>query len=87
MLSERGLQSFGMYINGASVDASSGKFLESLNPYTGEPWATVPKGNKEDINAAVAAARVAFDQGQRGRMTAAQRAGDQPSSLWRGTRL
>ena len=51
-----GLQAFGMYINGASVGASNGKIMESLNPYSGKPWATVPDGSKEDINAAVAAA-------------------------------
>jgi len=51
-----GLQAFGMYINGASVGASNGKIMESLNPYSGKPWATVPDGGREDINAAVAPA-------------------------------
>src|SRR5690242_14428030 len=69
-----GLQAFGMYINGASVGASNGKIMESLNPYSGKPWATVPDGSKEDINAAVAAARAAFDHGPWSEMTATQRA-------------
>ena len=69
-----GLQAFGMYINGASVGASNGKIMESLNPYSGKPWATVPDGGREDINAAVAAARAAFDHGPWSEMTATQRA-------------
>ena len=69
-----GLQAFGMYINGASVGASNGKIMESLNPYSGKAWATVPDGSKEDIDAAVAAARAAFDHGPWSEMTATQRA-------------
>ena len=69
-----GLQAFGMYIDGASVAASNGKTMESLNPYSGKPWATVPDGTKEDVNAAVAAARAAFDHGPWSKMTATQRA-------------
>ena len=39
-----GLQAFGMYINVASVGASNGKIMESLNAYSVKPWATVPDG-------------------------------------------
>lgn len=52
-----GLQAFGMYINGESVAASDGRTMESLNPYSRRPWATVPDGTREDIDRAVAAAR------------------------------
>jgi acyl-CoA reductase-like NAD-dependent aldehyde dehydrogenase len=69
-----GLQAFGMYINGASVGASNGKTMESLNPYSGKPWATVPDGTREDVDTAVAAARAAFDSGPWSEMTATQRA-------------
>jgi len=65
-----GLQTFGMYINGAPVAASNGKTMESLDPYSGKPWAVVPEGSKEDVNAAVAAARAAFDHGPWSKMTA-----------------
>jgi acyl-CoA reductase-like NAD-dependent aldehyde dehydrogenase len=68
------LQAFGMYINGESVAASNGRTMESVNRYSGRPWATVPDGTREDINSAVAAARRAFDSGPWSERTATQRA-------------
>jgi phenylacetaldehyde dehydrogenase len=50
-----------MLIGGRWVDAISGKTLPVVNPATGEEICTVPAGQKEDIDAAVAAARSAFD--------------------------
>ena len=67
------LEQFRMLIGGKSVDAISGKTFESQNPYTGEPWAAVPDGGREDVDAAVAAARSALD-GEWGRMTGFARA-------------
>ena len=55
------LQRFRMTIGGRGVDAISGRTFESQNPYTGEPWALVPDGGPEDVDAAVAAARTAFE--------------------------
>ncbi|MEU1301204.1 aldehyde dehydrogenase [Streptomyces shenzhenensis] len=55
------LETFRLFINGTSVDAISGKTFESLNPYTGQPWATIADGGPEDIDLAVAAARTAFE--------------------------
>ncbi|HEY2097056.1 MAG: (Z)-2-((N-methylformamido)methylene)-5-hydroxybutyrolactone dehydrogenase [Pseudonocardiales bacterium] len=67
------LERFQMVIGGKPVDALSGKTFESQNPYTGEPWAQVPDGGPEDIDAAVAAARAALD-GEWGAMTGFARA-------------
>jgi len=50
-----------MLIAGRWVDAISGKTLPVVNPATGEVICTVPAGQKEDIDAAVAAARSAFE--------------------------
>ena len=49
-----------MLIGGRRVDAASGQWLESFNPYTGKPWALIPRGTPEDVQRAVAAARDAF---------------------------
>ncbi len=49
-----------MLIGGEWVDSRSGRTFESFDPYTGQPWALVPRAAPEDINAAVAAARAAF---------------------------
>ncbi|MFC9431407.1 aldehyde dehydrogenase family protein [Streptomyces sp. NPDC056987] len=56
-----GLKTFKLFINGESVDAISGKTFESLNPYTGQPWARIADGGPEDIDVAVRAARAAFE--------------------------
>ncbi len=49
-----------MLIGGEWVDSRSGRTFESFDPYTGQPWALVPRAAPEDIDAAVAAARAAF---------------------------
>src|ERR1700729_3557750 len=35
--------------------------FESVDPYTGEPWAVVPEATRADVDDAVRAARAAFD--------------------------
>ena len=49
-----------MLVDGAWVDALSGEWFESLNPFTAAPWALVPRGDKADVDRAVAAAKNAF---------------------------
>jgi len=49
-----------MFIGGAWVDARSGRTMETRNPATGVVIATVPRGDRGDIDLAVAAARKAF---------------------------
>jgi len=67
------LERFRMVIGGKAVDARSGRTFESQNPYTGRPWAVVPDGGPEDVDAAVAAARTALD-GEWGGLTGFARA-------------
>ena len=62
-----------MLIDGNWVDAISGKTFPTYNPATGEVLANVAEGDKADIDAAVKAARSAFDSGPWSRMTAAER--------------
>lgn len=50
-----------MFIDGAWVDARSGQTMETRNPATGAVIATVPRGDRQDIDLAVIAARKAFD--------------------------
>lgn len=45
-----------MLINGQWVNAASGEFFDDRNPYTGEVFARVPKGDKEDVGPAMSAA-------------------------------
>ena len=67
------LEQFRMLIGGKAVDAISGRTFESENPYTGQPWASIPDGGPEDVDAAVQAARAALD-GEWGSMTGFGRA-------------
>ncbi len=54
------LPQFKMFIGGKPVDALSGKTFASENPYLGRPWAVIPDGGVDDVDAAVAAARSAL---------------------------
>ena len=48
------------FINGAAVPSTSGETTEIVDPATGEVYATAPKSNAADIDAAMAAAEAAF---------------------------
>ena len=50
-----------MFIDGNWCEARSGEVIEARNPADGSLLATVPKGGAADIDAAVAAARKAFE--------------------------
>src|SRR2546423_175105 len=63
-----------MLIGGEWVNAQSGGTFESINPYSGKVWAVVPEAGEADVDAAVRAARAAFDEGPWGRMTGTERA-------------
>jgi aldehyde dehydrogenase (NAD+) len=67
------LETFRNLIGGKYVDAASGATFETQNPYTGQPWATLPDSGTEDVDAAVAAARAALD-GEWGQTTGFARA-------------
>jgi len=62
-----------MLIDGKWVDAISGKTFPTYNPATGEVLAQVAEGDKADIDAAVKAARKAFDGGPWTRLTTSER--------------
>jgi phenylacetaldehyde dehydrogenase len=62
-----------MLINGKWVNAASGKTFPTYNPATGEVLAQVAEGDRADIDAAVQAARRAFDSGPWSHMTPSDR--------------
>jgi acyl-CoA reductase-like NAD-dependent aldehyde dehydrogenase len=51
-----------MFIDGVEVEARSGAWLDSVNPYTTEVWARVPKAGADDVDAAVGAASRAYHE-------------------------
>ncbi|PKA63419.1 Aldehyde dehydrogenase family 2 member C4 [Apostasia shenzhenica] len=62
-----------LFINGRFVDSISGKTFETRDPRNGDVIALVAEGDKEDVDAAVMAARVAFDHGRWPRMSGFER--------------
>jgi len=54
------MQSFRMLIAGEWVEAASGAAFETENPFTGKPWALIPRAGVADVDKAVAAAQAAF---------------------------
>ena len=54
------LETHAMYIDGQWTASDSGEYFESHNPYTGQPWALIPRGNANDVQRAVEAAHRAF---------------------------
>lgn len=62
-----------LLINGKFTDAASGKTFQTVDPRTGNVIADVAEGDAEDVNAAVSAARKAFDEGPWPKMTAYER--------------
>jgi (Z)-2-((N-methylformamido)methylene)-5-hydroxybutyrolactone dehydrogenase len=54
------MTNYQMLIDGQWIGARSGATLESVNPFTAQPWASVPRAAADDVNAAVAAAKKAF---------------------------
>jgi acyl-CoA reductase-like NAD-dependent aldehyde dehydrogenase len=63
-----------LYIGGAWVPPASNDRLELVSPHTEEVCAVVAQAGTEDVNAAVAAARQAFDHGPWPTMSVSQRA-------------
>jgi acyl-CoA reductase-like NAD-dependent aldehyde dehydrogenase/alcohol dehydrogenase class IV len=57
------MEHYKLFINGEFVDAADGATFESIDPGTGIPFATVAKAGKADAEAAIDAARRAFDSG------------------------
>jgi (Z)-2-((N-methylformamido)methylene)-5-hydroxybutyrolactone dehydrogenase len=54
------LKKYRMLIDGEWVEPASATWFESVNPYTAAPWALIPRGNREDVDSAVVAAKSAF---------------------------
>ena len=50
-----------MLLGNEWIGATSGRTVTSVDPYTGQPWATVPDADAEDVEASVACARTAFE--------------------------
>src|SRR5262245_36441201 len=62
-LHESDLPRYGLYIDGHWIGAASGEVMAVNEPALGAPMAYIARGNAEDVDRAVRAARQAFDRG------------------------
>ena len=72
MRKESEIQVYKMFIDGKLVNAVDGQTFDTVDPYTGNVWATMPRGTKVDAEIAVAAADRAFN-GTWSKLTASAR--------------
>ena len=68
-MSAEALPKLSMYIDGEWVAPASGDYFETVDPFTAQPWALVPRGTAEDADRAVRAAHRAFKEGPWGACT------------------
>ncbi|MGN7802458.1 MULTISPECIES: aldehyde dehydrogenase [Ensifer] len=67
------MQTYKMFIDGKWENSSTGETFKTHNPFTGKPWALIPKGDKQDAERAVEAAQRAFTSGPWPKLTASDR--------------
>jgi aldehyde dehydrogenase (NAD+) len=67
------MKKYQLWIDGKAENPARGEWIDTFNPYSGEPWAQIPRGTAEDSARAVEAARRAMDVGPWGKMTATER--------------
>jgi acyl-CoA reductase-like NAD-dependent aldehyde dehydrogenase len=67
------MHKYQMYIGGEWCDPASNEWIDTANPYSGEVWAQIPKGDAADVDAAVSAADAAFRSSEWRGLTATQR--------------
>ena len=79
MASEAALPKFTHYIDGERVEPVSGRYLPTDDPFSGQTWAYVARGDAEDVKRAVESASRAFESGAWPEMTATQRG----HALWK----
>jgi len=67
------MQTYQMLINGKWADAEGGTMLDSINPYTTQPWARIPRATPADCERAINAAHDALRKGPWGKLSASAR--------------
>ncbi len=65
---------FKLYINGEFVAGSEGQTMSSIDPSTGQAWASFDCASQADVDRAVAGARQALNAPEWAKLTASQRA-------------
>jgi acyl-CoA reductase-like NAD-dependent aldehyde dehydrogenase len=61
------------YIGGKYVDPVNAQWMDTVDPYTGQAWAQIPRSDATDVDLAVTAASRALKEGPWAKMTATER--------------
>lgn len=69
------MKTYQMFIDNRWVDPASGEWYDTIEPFSGDAWARIPRGGAADVEAAVAAAKAAFDGEDWSALTATERGG------------
>ncbi len=67
------MKRYSLFIDGQAREPEGGTWFASHNPYTGQPWAEIPEGNAQDVDAAVQAAHRALHEEAWAGLSATQR--------------
>ncbi len=67
------MQEYQLYIDGQYTEPAAGECIDSDDPFTGRPWARIPRGTPPDVDRAVQAAHRAFSSGPWPALTATER--------------
>jgi acyl-CoA reductase-like NAD-dependent aldehyde dehydrogenase len=67
------MQRYSLHIGGDACEPHGGTWFETQNPFTGESWAQIPRGDAQDVDRAVRAAHQALTSGPWSELTATQR--------------
>ena len=73
------MQTYNHFIDNEFVEPAAGRWMDTVNPYTGEAWARVPQGCERDVDRAVKAAGRAMTSGPYAQMTPSARG----KMMWR----
>ncbi|OZC87162.1 carnitine dehydratase [Rhodococcus sp. 06-412-2C] len=67
------METYLLHIDGERRPSSTGEFFESDNPFEGQPWAQIARGDSNDVDRAVTAAHRTMTSGPWAEMTHSQR--------------
>jgi aldehyde dehydrogenase (NAD+) len=67
------MRTYGHFIDGEFVDPVGQQWLSSVDPFSGEEWARIAKGDAEDVARAVSAAKAAMTTGPWSEFSASMR--------------
>lgn len=67
------MERYELFIGGEWIEPASGEWFESVEPFSGQAWALIPRGTADDADRAVESAHAAFNAPEWRDLTATQR--------------